>query len=439
LATTYKRGSKAEKARISTSWWNSPGGTGTMPGLPCGERTIKVVAPRADRTAKFSPTVMAALATCWMLCRCPAGKRLAPMLATIVPLFVRDGDIMLSEAEAALLVSMSAASIDRHLATNGPSWWLGVAPIRARNPLKSQIPIRTWAEWSEDLPGFVEIDLVGHEGGNSSGEFCFTLTVTDIATVGPSIARSRTRRPSGCSRPSSTSLASSPSPSLGSDSDNGSEFINAHLLAYCVDHQITFTRSRPGNKNDGSHVEQKNWTHVRELVGYLRFDSDAELAILNQIWELDRTFTNYLLAQQKIVFKQRHGSKVTKRYDRAATPFERALDRPSVVTKDREVMHGVMNAIRPGNLYRQIHHLTTQLEHMALSKAPAPVKPQVNRAFTHWTHAEVLREAMNHRPGALRRVLCRGPKVRLVRSHAVALGSHKARRVTPWAVIHCLT
>ena len=172
-----------------------------------------------------------------------------------------------------------------------------------------------------------------------------------------------------------------PFPILGIDSDNGSEFINKHLLAYCTEHQITFTRSRPGNKNDGSHVEQKNWTHVRELVGYLRFDTDAELAILNQIWELDRTFTNYLLAQQKIVFKQRNGSKVTKRYDPALTPFERAMARTTTARKDRRAMQEVMAAIRPGDLFRKIQGLTTQLERIALSKAPAPVKPQVNRAF----------------------------------------------------------
>jgi hypothetical protein len=385
LATTYKQGSKAEKARILdelvelTGWHRDH-----VRAALRGAGTIKVVAPRADRTAKFSPAVVAALATCWMLCRCPAGKRLAPMLATIVPLFVRDGDIMLSDAEAALLVSMSAASIDRHLAGERAKLVArGRSHTKPGTLLKSQIPIRTWAEWSEDQPGFVEIDLVGHEGGNSSGEFCFTLTVTDIAT-GWTVNRSvKNKAAIWVFEAIEYVIGQFPFPILGIDSDNGSEFINAHLLAYCIDHQITFTRSRPGNKNDGSHVEQKNWTHVRELVGYLRFDSDAELAILNRIWELDRTFTNYLLAQQKIVFKQRHGSKVTKRYDRATTPFERAMDRPSVVTKDREAMHGVMNAIRPGNLYRQIHDLTAQLERMALSKAPAPVKPQVNRAFTH--------------------------------------------------------
>ena len=99
-------------------------------------------------------------------------------------------------------------------------------------------------------------------------------------------------------------IARFPFPILGIDSDNGSEFINAHLLAYCRVHKITFTRSRPGNKNDGAHVEQKNWTHVRQLVGYLRFDTPDELAVLNGIWELDMGYTNLLLAQQKLVSKQ---------------------------------------------------------------------------------------------------------------------------------------
>ncbi len=257
-----------------------------------------------------------------MLTRCPAGKRLAPMLTVVVPLYRRDGDLDLSDTEAAILMSMSAATIDRLLAPERAALaFRGRSHTKPGTLLKSQIPIRTWAEWSEDLPGFVEIDLVGHEGGNSSGEFCFTLTVTDIAT-GWTVNRSVKNKAAIWVFEAIEHVAALfPFPILGIDSDNGSEFINHHLLAYCTEHRITFTRSRPGNKNDGSHVEQKNWTHVRELVGYLRFDTDAELSILNQIWELDRTFTNHVLAQQKIVFKQRNGSKVTKRHDPGPHPL----------------------------------------------------------------------------------------------------------------------
>jgi len=383
LATTYKRGSRADKSRIldelvELTGWHRDYARAALRSAG----TIKIVKPRSPRAAKFGPRVIACLVTCWMLTRTPAGKRLAPMLTTIVPLLRRDGDIELNDEEAALLVSMSAATIDRHLAPERAKlMFRGRSHTKPGTLLKSQIPIRTWAEWTEDLPGFVEIDLVGHEGGNSSGEFCFTLTVTDIAT-GWTINRSvKNKAEIWVFEALEYVIAQFPFPILGIDSDNGSEFINHHLFDYCTERKITFTRSRSGNKNDGAHVEQKNWTHVRELVGYLRFDTEKERSVLNQIWALDMVYTNYLLAQQKIVFKQRNGSKVTKRYDRATTPYERTIARASVHRADRKAMLKAMDAVRPGDLYRQIQGLTTQLERMALSKAPAPVKPRVNRAF----------------------------------------------------------
>jgi len=130
-------------------------------------------------------------------------------------------------------------------------------------------------------------------------------------------------------------------------------------------------------------------THVRELVGYLRFDTKAELVKLNEIWELDAFYTNYLLAQQKLVFKQGNGAKVTKRYDIATTPHKRAGSYECVSTQCRSQMGSTMAEIHPGDLYRQIQKLTEELERMALSKAPAPVKPPVNQAFNRSLKAEV--------------------------------------------------
>ena len=164
-----------------------------------------------------------------------------------------------------------------------------------------------------------------------------------------------------------------------------------HLFNYCVEKKITFTRSRPGHKNDGAHVEQKNWTHVRELVGYLRFDSPGELEVLNTIWMLDGRFTNHLLTQQKLVERRREGAKLIKRFDVARTPVERTIE--SGVLQDKEIaaLIKITRAIRPGDLSRRITALTEELEQLTLTK-PTRSIPRIHQAFNGAIRPGQLRE-----------------------------------------------
>ena len=236
----------------------------------------------------------------------PAGKRLAPMLSELVAILRRFGELDIDEDTATLLAGMSAATIDRRLAGERKKHELkGRSRTKPGSLLKSQIPVRTWADWDDAVPGFVEIDLVAHDGGNAAGEHAWTLTVTDIATGWTENRSVRNKARKWVLAALDDIAAVMPFPILGVDSDNGSEFINHHLLAWCEKRQITFTRSRPGNKNDGCHVEQKNWAIVRIVVGYHRYDTTAELLLLNKIWALQSQLTNYFYPQQKLVSKVR--------------------------------------------------------------------------------------------------------------------------------------
>lgn len=335
----------------------------------------KVVSPRSPRPPKYGPDVIAALTVCWSVLGMPAGKRLAPMLGELVAVLRHFGELDIDEDTASLLVSMSAATIDRRLAGERRKHRLkGRCATKPGSLLKSQIPVRTWADWDDARPGFVEVDLVGHDGGNPAGQFAYTLTVTDIAT-GWTENRSVPSKASTCVfRALKDITHRMPFPILGVDSDNGSEFINITLLQWCQDHEITFTRSRPENKNDGCHVEQKNWAVVRTVVGYHRYDTAAEMLLLNEIWQLQSKLTNYFYPQQKLVTKVRNGAKVTKKYDTATTPFHRLINHPSMTDESRiaalAIAHGRIN---PAAVQRRIQALTNQLLMLTTSKAGARV------------------------------------------------------------------
>ena len=390
IATRYKRASKADKSKIldelcATTGWHR---NHARKALATALKPRLVPAPRRPRTPVYGLEVLAALRFCWAVLGAPTGKRLKPVMADLVPRLRRFGELKITDDVALALVKMGASTMDRRL---GPARALmtvrGRSHTKPGSLLKDAIPIRTWAAWDDASPGFVEIDLVGHKGGNAIGEHAYTLTVTDIATgwtENRSVGNKAQKWVVAALEEIEKIMAF---PLLGVDRDNGSEFINYHLLRWCTERQLTFTRSRSGNSNDGAHVEQKNWAVVGTVVGYHRYDTSAELLHLNQIWVLQSLMTNYFLPQQKLVRKVRDGAKVTKTYDKPLTPHQRARLHAKVSKQHKTIMKDSMEDLNPATIQPQIQALTSQLLTLTTSKAAARHKPPVqavtSRASTH--------------------------------------------------------
>ena len=267
-----------------------------------------------------------ALIEIWKFSDYICGKSLKPFIKVVESFIRGNNNFTFNNSIWEKLNKISAASIDRILKPERKKYQIkGRSHTKPGTLLKHEIPIRTFADWDDTVPGFLEIDLVGHEGGNASGDFCFTLTATDIATEWTEVRAIRNKAQIWTVAALEEISKVLPFPLLGVDSDNGSEFINAHLLKYCRKNHITFTRSRPYHKNDGCFVEQKNDVVVRRTAGYLRYDTDEELVILNEMYESVRLWVNFFTPSQKLISKVREGSKIRKKYDAHKTPYQRVL------------------------------------------------------------------------------------------------------------------
>jgi hypothetical protein len=389
LARRYRSASKTDKAKILdelcvlTGWHRDH----ARKALRTTPRPKPSAPQRKTREPVYNPEVIAALRKVWAILDAPCGKRLAPFLPDIVDRLLACGELSISDEIRYQLVRMSAATIDRRLAPDRARWQPhGRVRTKPGSLLKSQIPIRTWADWDEDRPGFVEIDLVSHDGGNTTGEHAWTLTVTDIATGWTENRAVRNKAEVWVLAALDQIVAGFPFPVLGIDSDNGSEFINAHLLTYCRDHEITFTRARPGHKNDGAHVEQKNWSVVRQTVGYHRHTGETQLDLLNGVYALLRDQINFFTPQQKLISKTRHGATVHKKHDTAQTPYQRTLTHTTVDIVDTDALREHYQRLNPAALRREIVALCDALAHEVLA-------PDLAHLATALAHAGILREA----------------------------------------------
>lgn len=321
------------------------------------ERTEKT-----GRQSVYKKEEISVLKKIWYWLDCPCGQRLAPYLPEILPVIERNEEIVLDNESRNKLLKISARTIDRIISGEKRKWILrGKCRTKPGTLLKSEISIRTFAEWNENKPGFVEMDLVSHDGGDNEGIYAQTLDVTDVLTGWTETIAVKNKSQKHVFEGIVKLRKQFPFDWKGIDSDSGGEFINAHLLSYCKKENLKFTRSRPGRKNDGCYVEQKNWAVVRKVAGYNRYDTEKEVYLLNRVYGLIRLYTNFFQPQMKLISKTRVGSKVIKKYDKAKTPYQRVLMCPDIDRQNKINLTIQYNSLNPVELKRKILSLQTQL------------------------------------------------------------------------------
>ena len=310
----------------------------------------------------YDEGVLVSLKEIWKIGDYICSKRLAPFLSEIIPVLEKWREIKLKPKVREKLFKISAATIDRLLTDTRKRYRIkGRSTTRPGSLLKKSIPIRTFADWDEKVPGFFEVDLVSHDGGAARGDFNQSLNFTDITTGWVEMIAVKNKAQIWVFEGIKEIERRLPFSILGIDSDNGTEFINAHLLHYCEKEHITFTRSRPYRKNDSCFIEQKNWSVIRRAVGYSRHDTDNELNILNELYSYLRLYVNFFQTVRKLIKKERIGSKVSKRYDEAKTPYRRVLESPNIKEEIKVKLRKEYAMLNPAELKRKITKLQNRL------------------------------------------------------------------------------
>lgn len=344
--------------------------------LNLGGETVAVIFGMARRKTKkhrqrhYDNKVLNVLRSIWMISDYLCGKRLSSFLKEVVPVLEKFGELRLNTRTRRKLLKISPATIDRLLRGDKKKLMLkSRARTKPGTLLKHQIPIRTFSEWNELRPGFTEVDLVGHDGGDAHGEFAYTLNLTDVCTGWAEMEAIRNRAQKWAFEAITTIEERLPFILLGLDSDNDSAFINAHLVKYCDERQITFTRSRPYRKNDNCFVEQKNYSVVRRAVGYLRYDTAEELESLNELYRYLRLYVNFFQPVMKLKEKTRIGSRVKKRYDTPKTPYQRVRESKHIDRATKKRLKRQYEKLNPAELKRTITKLQNKLMELVTSKA----------------------------------------------------------------------
>lgn len=352
----FKAKNKAEKSRILDEYCQNTGQNRkyaiTRIWSEEGSRSMR----RKGRRSNYDGEVTPVLAHIWEVFDYPCGQRLKPILETEVERLRHLGEIDCSDEVARKLREISAATIDRKLRHQKEV--SGYRQLkkgsRPGSALKQKIAIRL-TEWDTSEVGNVEVDLVVHCGSSAGGEFLNTVSLTEIYSGWWDGLAVMGKSQDATFRAVKEMRGNSPFEWKSMDSDNGSEFINDVLYKYCCREDIEFTRSRPGKKNDNAYIEEKNWTHVRKVVGYLRYDTAAEHQILNDLYQEDLApFKNFFQPVMKLVSKERVGGKVRRKYDKPKTPFQRLMESGQISEEKKVQLEATYLSLNPAELKRKI-------------------------------------------------------------------------------------
>jgi hypothetical protein len=298
-----------------------------------------------------SPAIIHFLIILWKATNLICSQRLKAVIPLWLPFYYGN----LSDNEKELLLSISPRTIDRLLYHSRTKFKkLGFSTTKPGSLIKKNIPIKV-NQWDESQPGFIEADTVAHCGGSLLGKFIYSLNIVDIATGWTEARAAWGKGYAGIANAIHDIEKSLPFAVKGFDSDNGNEFINYYLYAYFNRRKVQFTRSREYHKNDNAHIEQKNWTHIRQYLGYLRFDNPDMLPLLNDLftnqWHL---LFNFFIPSVKLIAKERVGSSVVKKHDSPLTPFQRLLLSPYFPDYKKRLLKKLFNSLDPFVLQQQL-------------------------------------------------------------------------------------
>jgi len=364
LKQRYRKARKKEKSAILDEFVKTTGYHRKHASAVLNGRRERVQGPiRRPRRKVYSAEEAAAIRVLADLFDNICSKLLRAAMDVELPRLYEAGVLQVSPECYEKLLRVSPATMDRLRAGHRSSSSKSRGFTKPGTLLKDRIPIRMWADWTEDQPGFSEIDLVDHSGGVTirGADHAWTLCFTDVFSAWTECVAVPNKAQIHVFAAIQQIRQRLPFPLQGIDSDNGSEFINDQLFRYCDREHITFTRGRAGRKNDNAYVEQKNWSIVRRTVGYYRYDTSAQLDLLNRLYALMRLYVNFFLPVMKLEEKVRVGSRVKRKYDYPQTPYARVLASPDVSDEDKNELREAYGYLSLVSLRLQINQLLDQL------------------------------------------------------------------------------